>query len=229
MNFSSFKSSITKKMAMAITGLVLTAYVIAHMLGNLQIFLGQEQLNAYAEHLKNLPFFLWPAKMFLLLTLIIHLTTALQLGLQNKNARPILYCHEDTVRASIASRTMVLSGLVIFAFIIFHLLNFTFDKIHPEFTELRDAKGRDDVYSMVILNFRDPWVAGSYVFAMAVLYLHLSHGVSSMFQSLGLNNDRTKFKWRVIAYSTALLIFFGNCSIAFASFFGILKIPIGGG
>lgn len=216
-------------MVMAVTGLVLTGFVVAHMFGNLQIFLGQDQLNSYAEHIIGLPMLLWPARAFLLCTLIIHMMVAFKLAVENKIARPIGYLHEDTVQASYASRTMVMSGIIILAFIIFHLLHFTFDKIHPEFTGLTDSKGRDDVYSMVVLSFRVPWISGSYIVAMAVLCTHLSHGISSLFQSLGLNNDKTKMKFKILAHSVATLIFFGNSSIALASFFGILKIPKGGG
>ncbi len=215
-------------MVMAITGLFLTGFVIVHMLGNLQIFLGQDQLNSYSEHIKDLPMLLWSVRIFLLLTLITHMTTALKLAFENRSARPIRYAHEDTVQASFASRTMVMSGLIIFAFIIFHLLHFTFDKIHPEFSGLLDSTGRDDVYSMVVLSFRDPWVAGSYILAMAILCLHLSHGVSSVFQSLGLNNEnlRRKIKWA--GYVVAFLIFLGNTSMPLAALLGFLKVPKGG-
>ena len=229
MSFFCRKSSIDKKFFMAVTGLILFGFVVVHMLGNLQIFLGQDALNAYAEHLQELPFLLWPARVFLLLTLMIHMSTAAQLAFENKSARPIGYVHEDTVQASFASRTMMMSGLIIFAFIVFHLLHFTFDKIHPEFCDLKDSKGRDDVYSMVVLSFRDPLIAGSYVAAMAVLCLHLSHGLSSFCQSLGFNNEnlRTKIKW--IGYTLAVIIFIGNTSMPLAALLGFLKASKGVG
>jgi len=216
-------------MIVAVTGFILLGFVIVHMLGNLQIFLGQDQLNAYAEHIQELPFLLWPARVFLLLTLLIHMTVAINLAIENKNARPIRYVHGDTVQASFASRTMVMSGLIIFAFIVFHLLHFTFDKIHPEFSNLQDSKGRDDVYSMVVLSFRDPLIAVSYIAAMAVLCFHLSHGLSSFFQSLGLNNEgmRAKIKWA--GYALALIIFIGNSSMPLAALLGFLQLPKGVG
>ena len=214
-------------MIMAVTGLILLGFVIVHMLGNLQVFLGQDQLNAYAEHIQELPFLLWPARVFLLIALVAHMTASIKLAIDNKNARPIRYAHEDTVQASFASRTMVMSGLIIFAFIVFHLLHFTFDKIHPEFCGLQDSKGRDDVYSMVVLSFKDPLIAGSYLFAMAVLCFHLSHGISSLFQSLGLNNERlrTKIKW--VGNLLAWAIFIGNSSMPLAALLGFLQIPKG--
>src|SRR3989338_7464529 len=104
-----FRSSLQKKMVMAVTGLLLTGFVIVHMLGNLQIFLGQDPLNSYAEHLMGLPMLLWPARVFLLGTLAIHLVVAFKLAVENRQARPIGYLHEDTVQASYASRTMVMS------------------------------------------------------------------------------------------------------------------------
>ncbi len=228
MCFFRLKSSISRKVVMAVTGLILLGFVVVHMLGNLQIFLGQDALNVYAQHIEELPMLLWPARILLLLALIIHMTAAISLAIENKKARPIGYVHEDTVQASIASRTMVMSGLVIFAFILFHLLHFTFDKIHPEFAGLLDSKGRDDVYSMVVLGFRDPLIAGSYLFAMFVLYLHLSHGASSFFQSLGFTNEKTIPKIKLGGHLLAAAIFTGNTSIVLACFFHIIKLPKGG-
>ncbi len=214
---------------MAVTGLILFGFVIVHMLGNLQIFLGQDQLNAYSEHIQELPFLLWPARIFLLLTLVVHMTVSINLAIENKNARPVRYAHEDTVQVSFASRTMVMSGLIIFAFIVFHLLHFTFDKIHPEFSNLQDSKGRDDVYSMVVLSFRDPLIAVSYITAMAVLCFHLSHGLSSLFQSLGLNNEDIKAKIKWTGYALALIVFIGNSSMPLAALLRLLQLPKGVG
>ncbi len=227
MTFFCCKSSIDKKVVMAVTGLMLLGFVIIHMLGNLQVFLGQDQLNAYAQHLEEMPFLLWPARAILLLALIAHMGTAIKLAIENKNARPVRYSHEDTVQASYASRTMVMSGLIIFAFIVFHLLHFTFDKIHPEFCGLLDSKGRDDVYSMVVLSFRDPLISGTYIFAMAVLCFHLSHGVSSLFQSLGLNDERFRKKIKWLGNIVALVIFLGNSSMPLAALLKILQLPKG--
>ena len=228
MSFRCAQSSIQKKAVMAVTGLFLLGFVIVHMLGNLQIFLGQDQLNGYAEHLEELPFLLWPARVFLLTTLTVHMLTAFCLALENKNARPVRYMHEATVQASYASRTMVMSGLIIFAFIIFHLLHFTFGKIHPEFCHLQDSKGRDDTYSMVILSFRDFRITAAYIFAMAVLCLHLSHGASSICQSLGFNNEKWRGNIKLTGNALAGLIFIGNSSIALASLLGFLQLPKGG-
>ena len=214
---------------MAVTGLILLGFVIVHMLGNLQIFLGQDQLNSYAEHIKDLPAILWPVRFILLSALIMHMTMAISLAVENKRARPVKYCYEDSVQVTFASRTMVLTGLLVFVFIVYHLLHFTFDKIHPEFSNLTDSKGRDDVYSMVVLSFQDPLIAGSYVAAMFILYLHLSHGAPNFLQSLGLNNENVRRKIQLGGHLLAVIIFVGNCSIVLASFFHILKVPKGMG
>ena len=213
---------------MAVTGLVLLGFVIAHMLGNLQIFLGQEWLNGYAKHLQDLPFLLWPARFFLLGTLMIHMVLALQLAIENKKARPVPYVFKDTVQASYASRTMVISGVLIFLFIVYHLLHFTFGKTNPAFFHLVDAKGRHDVYSMVILSYQNYFVSGVYILAMFVLYLHLSHGAPSFLQSLGLTNEKTLQKIERLGNSLAWIIFVGNSSIPIAILLRLVKLPAGG-
>ncbi len=212
---------------MAVTGLALFLFVIVHMLGNLQIFLGREVLNGYAEHLKELPALLWPARIFLLCALVLHIFTSLSLAIENKKARPVAYAQKNTVQASYASRTMVVSGSLIFLFIVYHLLHFTFGLTHPQYYHLTDSQGRHDVYSMVILSFRDLWVSGFYVVAMAVLCTHLSHGVQSLFQSLGLSNEHTAPFFQKMALTAAIIIFLGNASIPAAALLGFLKLPPG--
>ena len=228
MCFEILKSSVGKKVVMAVTGVFLSLFVIAHLLGNLQIFLGPEALNEYAEHLEELPFLLWPARVILLSALALHVVTALCLAVENKKARPIPYGYQNTVQASYASRTMVASGFIVLAFILYHLLHFTFGVTHPQFSRLRDPKGLEDVYSMVVLSFRDWKVSLSYVAAMALLAFHLSHGFSSLFQSLGLNNDAWKNKLEKGGVLAAFLIFLGYSSIPLAALLGWVK-PLQGG
>lgn len=225
MCFGFFKSSIGKKAVAAVTGLILLGFVIAHMLGNLQIFLGQEWLNGYAQHLQETPLLLWPARIFLLLTLAVHLGATLLLALENKKARPIPYVFKGTVQASIASRTMVLSGLLIFLFIIYHLLHFTFGVTNPELFHLVDSKGRHDVYSMVILSYQNYWISGTYLLAMLVLYMHLSHGAPNFLQSLGLIHDRTLRRIEIAGNVLAWIILIGNCSIPIAVLAGCIPLP----
>ncbi len=227
MCFQILKSSVGKKAVMAVTGVFLFGFVIAHMLGNLQIFLGQDALNEYAEHLEELPFLLWPARVFLLTTLIIHMATGIVLAIENKKARPIPYIQKATVQASAASRTMVMSGLIIFAFIVYHLLHFTWGVTNPEFFHLVDSKGREDVYSMVILSFQNISISAAYLFAMAVLCFHLGHGLPALFQSLGFNNEKWMPKFELSGKAAALLIFIGNSSVPLAALLHFLK-PVAG-
>jgi succinate dehydrogenase / fumarate reductase cytochrome b subunit len=211
---------------MSVTGAILLAFVIVHMLGNLQIFLGQKALNDYAQHLQELPCLLWPARIILLITLILHLWLAFQLTLENRAARPKNYLQKRAVQATIASKTMMPTGLVILAFIVYHLLHFTLGKTNPEFYHLTDSLGRHDVYSMVVHSFQVPVISISYVVAMFFLCIHLSHGFSSFPQSLGFDTrkcDGIKTAARVVS----LLIFIGNCSIPAAILMGWITLPPG--
>jgi succinate dehydrogenase / fumarate reductase cytochrome b subunit len=210
-----FKSSIGKKFVMAASGLALFVFVVAHMLGNLQIFLGPEPLNAYGEFLKSKPSLLWTARLGLLLMVVLHIVTSVQLTLENRAARPVGYATAKPPAASFASRTLFISGLIIFAFIVYHLMQFTLGITNPEFMLLEDAKGRHDVYRMSVAGFSQPLVSIFYILAMGLLCLHLSHGVSSWAQSLGWRSKNCVALDR-FAKGAALVIFLGNCSIPLA-------------
>ncbi|MBI4353463.1 MAG: succinate dehydrogenase cytochrome b subunit [Candidatus Omnitrophica bacterium] len=216
-------SSVGRKAVVGVTGFILFGFVVVHTLGNLQIFLGRDPLNAYAYKLQSLPWLLWPARVFLLAVLLVHLWISLWLAVENRRARPTPYVFKDTVQATLASRTMVMTGLIILLFIVYHLLHFTFGATNPEFFHLTDAKGRHDVYAMVVLSYRNYWISGTYLLAMFFLCLHLSHGVSSIPQSLGWNDERWDplFKWA--GRAAALVIFMGNSSMPLAAVVGILK------
>jgi succinate dehydrogenase / fumarate reductase cytochrome b subunit len=224
-------TSIGKKAIMALTGLALFGFVMMHMIGNLQIFLGQDALNGYAEFLEDTGELLWVARAVLLSCLVLHVTTAVMLSRENRAARPVRYTHEGTVQASYASRTMLMSGLIVFAFIIYHLLHFTLGKVHPQYAalhEILDSKGREDVYSMVVASFHNVWISAAYVGAMIPLCMHLSHGFQSLFQSLGLNHSKYTPLIRKASLVFSLLIFAGNTSIPLACLFDLVKIPIKG-
>lgn len=222
------KSSIGKKALMSATGLVLFGFVIMHMLGNLQIFLGSDVLNGYAAKLQSLPELLWIARVILLTCLIFHMWIAAVLTIENRRARPVDYQMKRTVKASFASKTMMLSGSVIFFFIVYHLLHFTFGLTNPEASGLLDMKGRHDVYSMVILSFQNYKISSAYILAMFFLCVHLSHGLASAPQSLGLNNEKWAPAFKRAARALAFLIFLGNTSMPVAALVGFLKLPQGG-
>jgi succinate dehydrogenase / fumarate reductase, cytochrome b subunit len=185
-----FKSSVGKKFIMAITGMALFIFVTLHMLGNLQVFLGPESINRYGAFLQGNVELLWPARIVLLVLVLLHIWSAVKLSAENKAARPVAYANYNPTAASYASRTMLMSGLIILAFIIYHLLHFTVQVpavnfSNRNFAELHDAQNRHDVFAMLIFGFRSPLVAGFYILAMFLLFLHLSHGVQAMFSSLG--------------------------------------------
>lgn len=210
---------------MAVTGLMLFGFVVAHMLGNLQIFLGPEALNSYAEHLASLPVLLWPARIILLGTLILHVGTAICLTRENQSARPVAYAQSNTLRASYASRTMMMSGVIVSLFIVYHLLHFTFRVVGPSPHTLLDEKGRHDVYSMVVLGFQNIWISSSYILAMAALCFHLSHGLRSFGQSLGIDTQKNACFFNKFALGFSILIFAGNSSIPLAVLLGFVKLP----
>jgi succinate dehydrogenase / fumarate reductase cytochrome b subunit len=207
---------------MAITGLALFLFVIVHMAGNLQVFIGPEQMNAYADLLKSKPTLLWTARVGLLAIAVIHIVSALQLAAENRAARPQSYAEGKPI-ATLASRTILMSGLIIFAFVVYHLLHFTFGVTNPTFTELHDPLGRHDVYGMVIEGFRNPFVSVFYIVSMGLLCLHLSHGVSSLFQSLGIRRKSTVGAFNRFAQIAALIIFLGNCAIPIAILTGVVR------
>ncbi|MBI3848720.1 MAG: succinate dehydrogenase cytochrome b subunit [Verrucomicrobia bacterium] len=217
-----FTSSIGKKFIMAITGMALFLFVAMHLLGNLQIFLGPEAINRYGHFLQSNPEIIWPARIGLVVMVALHIWSASKLSAENKAARLIGYADAPTpVAASYASRTMIMSGLIIAAFIIYHLLHFTaqvpsINFTGKDFLSLQDSQGRHDVFAMMITGFRQPLVSGFYVLAMALLCLHLSHGVSAMFQSLGLKNNIYAPLIDRFAKVAALVIFIGYISIPLA-------------
>jgi succinate dehydrogenase / fumarate reductase, cytochrome b subunit len=213
-----YSSSIGKKYIMAISGFALFLFVIAHMAGNLQIFLGRDAINAYAAFLKSKPGLLWSARAGLLILVALHITAAIQLVSENSDARPVKYEEGRPTAASLASRTIFVSGLVIFAFIIYHLLHFTFGVTNPEFLTTKDPVDplRHDVYGMMIAGFSNPWVSAFYIISMGLLCLHLSHGVSSAFQSLGIRNKGNVRAIHRAARLAAIVIFVGNCAIVLA-------------
>ncbi len=216
-------SSLSKKYVMALTGLILFGFVVAHLLGNLTIFLGADWLNGYAQHLVELPALLWPARAVLLSALILHMVIAIRLTVENRKARPIGYAKGATVQASLASRTMLFTGFATFFFIIFHLLHFTFGKVHPEFYNFVNVEGHHDVYSMVIMGFRDKWISLSYIVAIFFFALHLSHGLYSFPQSLGLLSEKNLPCARRFAKAAALLIFLAYISIPVCAWVGWLQ------
>lgn len=218
-----YDSTLGKKYIMAITGFALFVFVIVHMAGNLQVYLGREPLNAYAEFLKSKPALLWGARLGLLVVVALHILVAFQLWSRNRAARPVKYSVGKPPISTLANRTLIVSGAIILAFVIYHLLHFTVGVTDPQAFNLKDPLGRHDVYGMVVAGFSNPFVSAFYIIAMAFLCLHLSHGVSSMFQSLGIRNNVYDKSFDRFAKVAAALIFIGNTSIPVAVLAGWVK------
>lgn len=225
-------SSIGKKLFVAVSGGVMLLFVIGHMVGNLQLFIGQDQLNRYALFLQSLGELLWVVRIVLIVMLVLHIWFAAKLKLENWAARPTKYAYNNTVQAGLASRTMIWSGLLIASFITYHLLHFTFLTTHPEYHNLMAAlpghhEQVHDVYSMVILGFQQPLISSFYIIMMFLLAYHLSHGIKSMFQTLGMNNERYEPKLNALAITLATILFLGYISMPLAVIAGIIKLPAG--
>jgi len=212
-----FGTSIGKKVLMALTGIILVGFVFGHLVGNLQIFGPPEKINHYAHLLESLGNGLWVVRGVLLVSVLLHIWSATVLTVENMRARPDNYEARKTIQASYASRTMRWSGVIVFAFILYHLAHFTVRVIHPEFNawtvQLDDGTVVRDVYRMIVAGFSNPLVSGFYILSIALLSLHLSHGISSLFQSLGLRTEG----WGGFLDKLAVLLswgyFLGNAAI----------------
>jgi succinate dehydrogenase / fumarate reductase cytochrome b subunit len=211
-----YQTTIGKKAVMAVTGLILFGFIVSHLLGNLQIYLGRETMDHYAVSLRTRPALLWAARAGLLVAAILHIVASVQLTALKNAARPIGYVKKKDVQASLASKTMMWSGPIILAFLIFHLLHLTWGTVHPNFQELHP-------YENMVSGFRVIPVAIFYVVAVCMLGLHLYHGVWSMFQSVGVNHPRyTPMLKKFAAYASVLLVI-GFISIPIAVATGLVS------
>lgn len=217
-----FTSSLGKKFVMAVSGALLFLFVVGHLVGNLQIFLGPEAINRYGHFLQSNLEILWPARIGLVVLVVLHVWSAIALAIENKAARPVGYAGDPAPpAASYASRTMMMSGLIVAAFIVYHLLHYTvqvraFNFTGQNFLELQDEQGRHNVYAMMIAGFSNPFVSAFYIVAVGLLGLHLSHGVYAMFQSLGIKVGCCPCLPKCLAKWGSILIFLGYVSIPIA-------------
>ena len=225
---SLFKSSIGKKILMALTGLVLVGFVTGHLVGNLQIFLPPAKINAYAHMLESLGAGLWLIRGFLLLCLVIHVWLAIQLTLENRAARPQAYGAEHVIRATLASRVMARTGIVVLAFVPFHLAHYTLRVGSPGWSEhtfrLTDGTLVRDVHTMMVQGFSNWLVSGFYVIAVGILAYHLSHGIVSAVQTLGLKNEKWAGQVERFAAAYCWLYFLLNAAIPLAVLGGFVKL-----
>lgn len=209
-----FETSIGKKAVMAVTGLVMYGFVVGHLLGNLQVYMGPEQLNGYAVKLRELGPLLWSVRVTLLLSLVLHIWATLSLYYRNTwGARPVRYEVREMTATNYAARTMWLGGPLILLFVIYHVAEFTFPGISMGAHEFN---GRGDVYFNVVNDFSVPWVVLVYIAAQIMLGLHLYHGGWSLLQTLGLTHPSINDRRRTFAQAIAALIVIGNISIPVA-------------
>jgi succinate dehydrogenase / fumarate reductase, cytochrome b subunit len=226
MNF--FRSSLGKKYVMAVTGFALLVFAFGHMVGNLQVFLGPNQINTYGHFLQSTAELLWAARLGLLLMIGLHLYSAFSLWSENRAARPEGYGNYQPVGSTLASRTMLMSGLIIFAFVVYHILHYTvqvraINLTGQDFLAYHDDKGRHDIYRMIVVGFSNPFVSLFYLLGVGLLCFHLSHGASSMVQSLGWRTEPLRTWLDRMALGGAIVLFLGYASIPVAVLTGILK------
>lgn len=218
-----YRSTVGKKALMAVTGIIWVGYVIAHMIGNLKAFQGPEQIDGYAEFLREVGApvlghsqFLWIARLVLIAAIGIHVLAAWQLTRVSWAARPVKYRRPPHLELEYASRTMRWGGVIILAFVIFHILHFTTGNAHPDFVE-------GAVYQNLVSGFRSWPVALAYIVAVGALGFHLYHGVWSIFQTLGANHPQYNRARRQLAAVIAVAVFAGFASVPVAVLTGILR------
>jgi succinate dehydrogenase / fumarate reductase cytochrome b subunit len=213
--------SIGRKVVMAITGLLMVLFVVGHLLGNLSIFAGANGINTYAEKLHSMPAVVWATRLVMLVAVLFHLVLSIQLTLENRAANPNAYAVDRRLRTTFAGKNMIWTGLWLGAFIILHLFHFTI-RSFPGMVLVQDALGRFDVFAMVADAFGHLFTVVAYVISMVMLYLHLSHGIQSTFQSLGLNNPKTMPGFVKFGGALSVIFLLGYGAIPVAILIGLI-------
>ncbi len=210
------QESLGKKVVMAVTGVVLFGYLVGHLLGNMQVYLGAEKMDGYAAFLHSMPALLWGVRVLLIVSIAGHIVSSIQLARLKNAARPVSYVKKEAIASSYASRTMMWSGPIIALFVIFHILDLTAGTAGaPQFQELR-------AYENLVYSFRRIPVAAFYIVAMLLLCMHLYHGLWSMFQSMGISHPRyTPIIKRAAAW-VAILMAIGFISIPVSVLTGLV-------
>jgi succinate dehydrogenase / fumarate reductase, cytochrome b subunit len=223
-----FKSTIFLKIVMAVTGLILVGFILGHLVGNLQIFVGREAMNTYAAFLQGLGELLWAIRFFLVAVFVLHLYTSIKLQFINNSARPESYKITKRIKSTLSSRTMIYSGLLILAFVIYHLLHFTVGVADTEIYGHIEQYGpqglfeRHDVYYMIIAGFQKPIVSIGYLIAVIILGFHLNHAIQSMFQTLGWSGPQVTPRLVFYSRTIAILVALGYASIPLSILFGLV-------
>ena len=230
-------SSVGGKVLVGLTGAGLVLFVVFHMIGNLKMFQGPDAINKYAYFLKHdLGALIWVARAGLLAIFVLHIALAVRLKLRSVAARPVAYAYPRTAQATVASRTMVWTGVVIGLFTLFHLAHYTFawvkgaevpdpttgQLVWTNYLDLKDAKDplRHNVYEMLVAGFTNVPIVILYLVGQVILFVHLRHGIPSVFQTLGLKNARFRGPIDMLGLAVALVILVGNSAIVLAVQFG---------
>ena len=218
------RSSVGAKQLMAVTGLGLVLFAIVHMIGHLGMFSGRDHYNAYAHFLQGLGGLKWIARGGLLTIFVVHMITGISLARANAAARPQKYVVQRYTRTTFYARTMALTGLVVLAFIVYHLMHFTLGWIQPDYFHHTDDKGRYDAYSMFVLGFKNTGILISYLVAVTLLCLHLAHGAGSWLQSLGLNHPKYAVITKNAGPALALILIAGYLAPPLGVAFNLIKL-----
>ncbi len=205
-------NTVGRKVLMGVTGFFMLLFVIVHLLGNFSIFAGPDGINAYAEKLQGLGPFVWASRIFMAAMLAIHLIFGVLLTLENWSANPQKYAVKKMLKSTFAGETMIWTGLLLLSFIAYHLLQFTV-RVTPDVVLGSDPKGRFDVFTMVRESFRIAPVSMIYLAAMVTLFLHLSHGIQSIAQTVGLSNDKTLPQYNAIGKALSVFFLLGYSAI----------------
>jgi len=216
-----FSDSIGRKAVMAVTGLLMVLFVVGHLLGNLTIFGGPDWLNGYAQHLHELAPLVWGTRIVMGVAVLLHLVLSILITMENSAAKPDKYAKRNMLRATFSSQTMIWTGVLMAAFIGYHLLQFTI-RVTPNLVLGTDSLNRFDVYTMVVTALTQTLTALIYVVAMVSLFLHLSHGIQSAFQTLGISNGVWLPRWSVAGKLAAGVFLVGFGAIPVVILFGIL-------
>jgi succinate dehydrogenase / fumarate reductase, cytochrome b subunit len=211
-------SQVGKKVVVALTGLILYGFVVGHMIGNLQVFGGRSMMNDYAEFLRNTHGMLWVARFVLLASVTFHILYTVQLTRANRLSRPVKYVEHKAVKATLASRIMIWSGVFLGLYIPYHILHLTLGTAHPQFNP-------QDVYANVVTGFQSVPTSAIYILAMVSLGLHLQHGVFSLFQTLGFNHPKYNGYRRALAVGSAFFVSAGYIAVPVAVLLGLVRVP----
>ena len=214
-------STVGRKILMAITGFLLISFLCVHLLGNSLIYFNL--INAYGQKLHSMPPVVWIARIGMVILFAVHIFFGITLTLENNAARPEEYKVKKSLRATFAGKTMIWTGLVIAAFLIYHILHFAMKVTNPDISHDLDELERDDVFKMIVFSFQNILIAGVYIIALISVFLHLFHGIQSFVQTFGLNSDASIPVVEKTGKGIAFILFLGYLSIPVAIVLGILK------